>query len=176
MQYKSSYFSIGYSLQPVRMEKYNVILTFFLSITLSFVAAQQNCHGRCRTVCDDEPSSLSGPSPLSRGKKGPKGDVGPPGQKGESNKHVTSKHASKLERLERIVERQSALIEKQSALFEETSLKVNNQSETIERQSALIKENSLNLGSQSETIERQSVLIKENSVLIDQLSSWLCVA
>ena len=171
MQYKSSCFAIGYSLQPARMEKFNVILTFFLSIALSFVTCQQNCHGRCRTVCDDEPSSLSGPVNLSRGKKGPKGDAGPPGEKGESNRHVTAKYASKLERLERIVERQSALIEKQSALLEETSLKVNNQSETIKEQSALINENSLNLRSQSETIERQAALIGENSVLIDQLSS-----
>merc|ERR1719427_2606925 len=103
------------------MKKFNVILTFFFAIALSCVTCQQSCHGHCRTVCDDETSPLSVPSNLSRGKKGPKGDAGPPGQKGESNRHVTSKHAGKLERLERIVERQTALIEEQSALIEEIS-------------------------------------------------------
>merc|ERR1719427_1070105 len=103
------------------MEKFNVILTFFISISFSYVTGQKTSLGHCRTVCDDEPSPLPGPLNLLRGKRGPKGDVGPPGQKGESNKHVTSKHASKLERLERIVEQQSALIEEISDVVNQLS-------------------------------------------------------
>ena len=123
------------------MAKFSVISTFFFAIALSCVTGQQTCLGRCRTVCDDESSPLSVPGNLSRGKKGPKGDAGPPGQKGEkgnSNRHVNSKHASQLERLETIVERQSALIAKQSALLEETSLKVNNQSAVIKEISDVV--------------------------------------
>ena len=106
------------------MKKFSaaVLICLFLDF-VSFVASQQHsCLGSCRVVCDDEPHA--GPNLFSRGKMGPKGEkgnTGRQGEKGESDRHVTTKHAAKLERLERIIEENSALIEKQSVLIKENS-------------------------------------------------------
>ena len=139
-----------------KMMKFAAVLLILL-ISFKFVLSQQNSFGQCKVVgkvvCDENPSNPAGPSPLSRGKRGPrgeKGDVGSPGRKGESNKHVISKHAKKLEMFEIKFQQQSELIEEKSVL--------------IEKLAELIKNNTI-------LIQKQSEIMEEYSVLIDELSS-----
>jgi len=126
--------------------KFAAVLLILL-ISFKFVPSQQNSFGQCKVVgkvvCDENPSNPAGPSPLSRGKRGPrgeKGDVGSPGRKGESNKHVISKHAKKIELFETKFQQQSELIEKQSEIIKNNSIFIQNQSEIIEKNSVLIDE------------------------------------
>ena len=124
-----------------------VALVTLILNSINVVASNENYLGQCKVVgkvvCDENPLTPTGPSPLSRGKRGPKGEkggVGSPGQKGESNKHVISKHAKMLEKFEKIIQQQSVLIEKQSELIEEKSIFLEKQSELIRINSALIDE------------------------------------
>ena len=129
-----------------KMMKFAAVLLILL-ISFKFVLSQQNSFGQCKVVgkvvCDENPSNPAGPSPLSRGKRGPrgeKGDVGSPGRKGESNKHVISKHAKKLELFEIKFQQQSEIIEKLTQLIENNTSVIQKQSEMMEEYSVLIDE------------------------------------
>ena len=140
----SSHYSI-YNHKKTKMLKVFIIVLVLLLINyLDVVLSQQNCLGQCRTVCDDDQLSPRSPNlNLSRGKKGPKGekgDVGNPGQKGESNKHVISKYAKKVEILEIHIERQSILLEQQTKLIENNTVLIGKMSELLQNKSHVIDE------------------------------------
>ena len=141
------------------VKKLIILLALLLITSLNFVLSQQNSLSQCRIVCDEEQADPDpvGPSYLSRGKmgeKGEKGDVGSPGPKGESNKHVISKHAKKIELLEVTVKHQFEVIKNVSEL-------VQSKSDLIEKQSRMIESVSLKLNES----------VQENFIIFDELSS-----
>ena len=119
-----------------------VVSTLLLTSLLDLVLTQQNCLGQCKVVCDEDSLAPAAPN-LARGKKGPKGekgDAGLAGQKGESNRHVVSKYAKKLEVLEATIQRQNVLIENQSEINEKNSVLISNLSELLQKNAGLIDE------------------------------------
>ena len=140
-----------------------VVVALLLISQFDFVLSQQNSLSQCRIVCDEEqtaPDRVGASSVLSRGKmgqKGEKGDVGSPGQKGESNKHVISKYAKKVEILKVTVQHQFEVIKNVSELLQ-------SKSDLIEKQSRIIEHNSI-------LIEKLNESLQQKSVVFDELSS-----